>query len=72
MHECGAFAKRLAAQHLQLSLVGGQSQDGAQGGGLAGSVRADEPDDAAGLHGKVGAIERNVRAVFFRQIHELR
>ena len=49
VHERGAFAKRFAAQHLQLPFVGGESEDGAQSAGLAGAVRADEADDAARL-----------------------
>src|SRR5258708_12236805 len=68
MHECGAFAKWLVTQHVQLPLVGGEAQDGAQSGGLAGAVRTDEADDAAGLHGEIGAIQRDMRAILFCEI----
>ena len=68
VHERGAFAKRLAAQHVEPPFIGGETEDGAQRAGLARAVRADEADDAPGFHGKIGAIERNVRAVFLGQI----
>jgi hypothetical protein len=65
MHEQGALAERLAAEHLQLALVGGEPQHGAQRAGLAGAVRTDEADDASRLDGEVGSIERDERAVLF-------
>src|SRR5262249_24115774 len=38
-----------------------------EGGGLASAVRADEADDAAGLHGEADTVERVRRAVALRQ-----
>ena len=68
VHERRAFVKGLAAQHLKPTLVGGQSKNGAQSAGLAGAVGPDEPDYTARLHREIGPIQRNVLAVFFRQI----
>ena len=36
--------------------------------GLAGAVRTDEPDDAAGLDREIDVVERDVRAVFLGQV----
>jgi len=68
MHERRAFTKRLAAQHLELSFVGDEAEDGTERRGLAGAVRADEADDAAGLHGEIGTVQRDMRAVLFGEI----
>ena len=34
----------------------------------AGAVRADEADDAAGLHGEIGTIQRDMSAILFCEI----
>ena len=60
-HQLGARGERLAAEHLELAFIGGESEYGAQGRGLAGAVRTDEPDDAAGLHGKIDVVESDLR-----------
>src|ERR1700722_10426421 len=51
-----------------MTFVMRKSQNGAQGAGLARAVGTDESDDAACLDLEVGAIQRDVRAVFLRQI----
>ena len=43
---------------LQLALERREAEDGFQRGRLAGAVRADETDDAAGLDGETHAVER--------------
>jgi hypothetical protein len=47
---------------LQLALEGREAEDRVERGGLAGAVRADEPEDAALLDAQVDAVQRDGRA----------
>src|ERR1022692_4877346 len=68
LHQGGSITERLAPQHLELALVGGQAKDGAQCAGLAGTVWADETHDPTGLNREIRMIQCDVGAVFLRQI----
>ena len=61
-HQLIALGPRIAAEHLQLALVGGEAEDRVERGGLAGAVGADEPEDAAFFDAQVDAVQRDGRA----------
>ena len=48
LHQFVALGARVEAEHPQIALEGDQAQHRLQRGGLAGAVRADQADDAAG------------------------
>ncbi len=60
--------ERLVPQHSKLALVGCEPENGTQGAGLAGPVRADQADDPARLHGEIDAVEGDLLAVLFAKI----
>jgi len=58
-HQGGVLTPRRAAEHLDLA--GGWPDDvqhHAQGGGLAGAIAAEKPEDAALGHGKAQVVDR--------------
>ena len=61
-HELIALGPGVAAEHLQLALVGGEAEDRVERGGLAGAVGTDEAEDAALFDAQVDAVERDGRA----------
>src|SRR5262249_4078505 len=46
VHQLFAFGPGIAAEHLQLSLIGGKFENRVERSGLAGAVRTDQPKDA--------------------------
>src|SRR6185503_6918348 len=58
-----AFRPRISPEHAQVSLVGRETDNRVQRGGLAGAVGTDQPDDAALLDLQIDAVEGDGRAV---------
>ena len=58
-HELVAFTPGVAAEHLQLSLVRGETQDGVERRRLAGAIGTDESKDAALFHTQIEAVQRD-------------
>jgi len=64
-----AIALRVPAEHDDLAVVGlAQSHDALDRGGLAGPVRAEDPEDLATLHGERDVLDRDVVAVSLGEV----
>ena len=56
-HQLVAISPRVAAQHLQLSLIRGKAEDRVERGGLAGAVGTDKSQDVALFHTQINAVQ---------------
>ena len=58
-HELIALGPRVASEHPQFSLIGGEAENRVECGALAGAVGTDESEDAALFDAQIDAIERD-------------
>src|SRR5205807_10372332 len=56
-HELIAISPRVAAQHLQFSLVGSKAEDRVERGGLARAIGANESQDAALFNTQINTVQ---------------
>src|SRR5580704_10861106 len=66
-HQLIALEPRVAAQHLQLSLIRGEAENCVECGGFAGTVGTDESEDAPLFNSQIDAIERDRRSKGFAE-----
>src|SRR5690606_29493518 len=68
VHQLVARHARVLAQYRKLALERGQAEDGLQRRGLAGTVGADQADDAARLDGEADFVQRRLAAVLLAEV----
>src|SRR5205814_7785627 len=56
-HELIAISPRIAAQHLQFSLVGSKAEDRVERGGLTGAIGANESQDATFFNTQINTVQ---------------
>ena len=61
-HQLIALGPRVASEHLQFALVGGEAEDRVERGGLACAVGTDQAEDAALFDAQIDAVQRDGRA----------
>src|SRR6185312_11969458 len=66
-HQLFARGPGVAAEHAQLSLVRGETENRGERGGLARAVGADEPEDAPLFDAQIEAVQRDRRAEGFME-----
>src|SRR5437660_11315449 len=66
-HELIAFSPGIAPQYLQLSVIGGEPENGVQRRSLAGAVGTDEADNASLFDAQVDTVQRDSRPKGFAE-----